>query len=163
MKQSLTNTRKKTKNRNTNLIFLTLFTIFCPVVSAQKADSIQCESGLCVQVGNLPEYYPDGDTIKLSLVNITDEMIYFSVSMEEKIGDEWIAVMPDIFRHGRDRYRARNVRILLPHEDKQVDIAITDLLKHIPKPNGLCRLRLHIKDSPFSVRNEVLSDEFLIE
>jgi len=83
--------------------------------------------------------------------------------MEEKIADTWVTIVADIFRHENDKHMAANVRLLMAREDKTVLWALSDMLKRIAKPFGLCRFRYVIKDSPFRPRKEIYSDSFLID
>ena len=151
------------KISNLLLVFLFLFVFHSQVLKASNADTLQCYVTELVSLGCLPESFTVNDTIGLSLSNNTDELVYYSVSLEEKIGGQWIVVLDDLFYHERDHRHVKNVRILLPHEQKQIVWILPVVLEQIPKPFGICRFRFEIKDSPFDFREFVRSGEFLID
>jgi len=132
-------------------------------VLSQNSDTLRNEDKWIVSIKDLPEHYLDTDTIVLSLLNETDETIYFSVSLEEKIADVWVSIIPDLFRNERDHHRILNVRLIMPYEEKILHFAISDILKNTPKPFGECRFSYTIKESPFLDRRKLYSNLFLIE
>lgn len=116
-----------------------------------------------VNIGDLSEHYLVTDTLNVEIENLEDKMLYIQFSLEEKIGDDWVSIVDDVYKSKRDRATTTNVKLLLANEIKVFPIPISELLKESYVPNGLCRLRYELRDTPFATQSVELSSEFLID
>ncbi|NDW17998.1 hypothetical protein D0T53_03590 [Dysgonomonas sp. 216] len=150
-------------SKTTALICLLFIPLFVSGLISQNKDTLACDSIGRVLIDDIPDVFSESDTLYLHLANKCDSILYYSVSMEEKLGDEWVLILPDIFKHRIDKHKARNLRVLLPMEDKLIEKPFSDILNLIIKPYGLCRLCYIIKETPFRDVEKLYSTEFLVE
>lgn len=145
------------------LLLISIIITNLPKTFAQDTLSVECNAIKAISVGELPDRFVVSDTIRLSLTNGTDEVLYYAISLQEKIAGKWIDIIEDIFRNENDRPTVKNVRVLLPQEEKVIEWGAPYISGKLPKPNGLCRFFYVIKSSPFDDKEIILSSEFFID
>jgi len=117
------------------------------VCGCLRSQGISNTPQFCIEP--LLDRYLINDTIYLPLVNNSDEVLFYSVSLEEKIAGEWYKIISDIFETDNDLYNAHNVKVLVENKIVTTGFSVADLLKFRLKPTGLCRFNCVVKDSPF--------------
>lgn len=113
-----------------------------------------------VDVKGLYLYYFNNDTIQLSLINETYEMLYISISVEEDTESGWIRVVDDVFAKNKNKEVAKNTKLLLKKEEKTISIPITHLQELDLNANRLYRFALEIRDNPFNIVEDVYTQAF---
>ncbi len=117
-----------------------------------------------VEIDSLNEKYSSDDTIKVVVRNNKDHIISYSVSFDEKIGEGWVTLLPDIYVTSYDLHEAQNVRILPSEEQKSEDFLIKDILGKInQQPYGLCRLSFEVRADLFQNGKRYFTTPFLID
>ncbi len=129
---------------------------------AQKDDTQQIDLPV-VELGKLSERYYSNDTVTFTLKNNTALVLFYSVSLYEKTGDEWVRILDDVYKHSLDLYNARNVKVLDIAEDKQIRFAVNDISEKAGTLYGLCRFGIEVKKSPTDRGEEYLTAPFLID
>ena len=116
-----------------------------------------------VELGKLSEKYYSNDTLTFILKNNTAFVLFYSVSLYEKTGDEWVRILDDVYKHSFDLYNARNVKVLDIAEEKQMSFAVNDISEKVGTLYGLCRFGIEVKKSPTDRGEEYLTAPFLID
>lgn len=117
-----------------------------------------------IEIDSLNEKYISDDTLRIIIRNNKDHIIFYSASFDEKIGEGWVTLLPDIYVTSYDRYEAQNVRILPSDEQKIEVFAIKDILRKInQQPYGLCRISFKISTDLFEDGKTYFTTSFLID
>jgi len=109
------------------------------------------------------DIYGGNDTVLIVIENMTDSIIYYSVSMEEKFGDCWVTINNDILKSSRDTLVVKNILVLHRNEKRALNLPVAWILEKIPHPYGLCRFVFEIKEDVFTVSEFISTPSFLIE
>lgn len=142
-----------------SLIFMWLITAI--EATAQHRDTIA--DTVPLEVIALADRYLLTDTLTLSISNNHTEVIYFAIGINENIGGEWMPLVYDIFRHSRDRYKARNIGAILPGERKMIPVTFAKYFTAQSKPTGLCRFIIEVRKEPLNEGNLIHSTAFLLD
>ena len=134
------------------IIFLSIAFSTQPLISNEK-----------IIIEELYRNYNSNDTVKVSLKSCTNDIVYYSIALEEKTGDDWNLIINDIFKHERDKPGVTNVKILQALEERTIEYPLEQLSNNASPLYGLCRFRIEIKDTPFNTYSVIYSSEFLIE
>lgn len=132
------------------LFVLGLFSSFCYMVSQNSLsiqDTIEKEQFV---IEPLFDRYSLSDTIFLPLINISDTVLYYTLSLEEKEAGNWGTIIQDVFKSSFDRHRARNVKIIQSGQLVVSQFTLLDFeaVVGFSKKNDY-RFCFQIKTSPF--------------
>lgn len=145
----------------TKLFVSILFLSFACLGHTKAQDSVV--NNILINIEPISDRYLLQDTVSIFILNDNDKAIYFAVSIAENIGGKWMPVVFDIFRHNRDRYKARNIGVILPGERKQIFVPFSKYFNREVKPMGLCRFSVEVREEPLKEGKRISSSEFLID
>lgn len=145
----------------TKLSLLVILLTFTGIYQAKSQNSIS--DSISVKLLPVSDKYLLTDTITLSVLNTHSQVMYYAVSIDENIGGMWLPLIHDIFRHNRDRYKAKNIGAVLPGEEKQIPVVLLKYFDRETKPMGLCRISVEIRKEPMKEGEISLSSGFLID
>lgn len=94
------------------LLVLGLFFSFCYMVSHNNLSAQNIIEKEQLVIEPLFDNYSLSDTIFLPLVNVSDTVLYYTLSLEEKETEGWRTIINDVFKSPFDRHEARNVKIV---------------------------------------------------
>lgn len=109
------------------LWFLPYFYL-CASLTDRQSGSIDMPDAEVLIVEPLAGHYSSADTLYLPLVNISDSLLYYSLSLEINNGAEWEALISDVFRSSSDKYKAQNIKLVPAGEITVIPLVLSDLL-----------------------------------
>jgi len=104
----------------------------------------------------LSSHYSSNDTIYLPLINVSEHVIYYSLSLEINAEDQWESLVADVYKSPLDKYEAQNIRIIPSGEIIIVPLVLSDLLtsEELSDYDKKFRFCILAKKTPFDKEGE---------
>lgn len=112
-------------------------------------DSTDCSKVLMVEP--LAGHYLPTDTIYLPLINTSDSLLYYSLSLEVNTEMGWEPIIEDVYKSPLDKYEAQNIKIIPAGEIIVIPLTLSELFAStgLPDYGRMFRFRILAKNSPF--------------